>query len=384
MNYLDNAATTYPKPEVVYQMMDHVNRTLSVNAGRGAYTLSKKATEIIDDTRAGLLKLVKAKKNVEVCIAPSATIASNSIIGGIQWKQEDVCYVSPYEHNAVMRPLHIMQQNFGFKIVELPLDENMEIDINKMKYMFSIEKPDYIFVTHISNVTGYILPIEEISVQAKKYDAKIVVDASQSLGLIDIDMSKNLFDFVIFAGHKNLYGPFGVGGFFIKKDSQLCPYISGGTGSDSLNLNMPVNMPGMFEPASPNIVAIAGLKASMEELGSQSDIETNYLEHEQKLIDYAVEKLKNKDIIMYLPPQKLGTGILAFNIKGYKASDVGMILDEDFDIAVRTGYHCAPLIHKYLDDKEFYGVVRASVGRFTTLDDIDRFVEAVVELSESV
>lgn len=378
--YLDNGATTYPKPESVYEAMDYVSRNLAVNAGRGSYKLAREATELIDETREKLLYLVNGKDEMYVVLTPSATMAANLIIQGMDWKKGDICYVSPYEHNAIMRPLHLMEEKYQIEIAQLPLNDDLTIDLGKTEYLFGVKEPKAVFLTQVSNVTGYILPIEKLSKLTKKHKGKVVVDSSQSLGLININLNESLVDYMIFAGHKNLYGPFGIGGFFIRKGENLKTVIAGGTGSDSLNLNMPQSTPGMFEPASPNIVAIAGLKAAIEET------DTGYcLEHERKLINYIAKKIsRNKNIVTYLPPEHLRTGIMAFNIKSYSASDVGMILDEDFNIAVRTGYHCAPLIHEHLKDKNFTGVVRASVSRFTTMEDVEALVDAVVELSESV
>lgn len=376
--YLDQAATTYPKCEEVYREMDRVNRTLAVNAGRGSYTLAKEATKLIDETRQKLLSLINAQQVAEVVITASATIALNEIIGGIAWEQGDIVYVSPYEHNAVARPLEYMRQRYGIEIRQLPLEENSQkIDVQRTGYLFGRERPKAVFVTHVSNVTGYILPIEEICKMAKETDAITVVDASQSLGLLDIDLTKVQADFLAFAGHKNLYGPFGCGGMYIRNGVDLNIYLAGGTGSDSLNLAMPKRRPGRYEPASPNIIAIAGLNKALD----TRDIEM--FGHEKELSNYLIQSLEQIDgVRLYLPPQEEHIGIVAFNIEGYQASDVGMILDEDYQIAVRTGYHCAPFVHEHLKDRAYAGVVRASIGRATTKEEIDRLVEAVRELRE--
>ena len=365
--YLDNAATTFPKPESVYTEMDYVNRNLAVNTGRGSYSLARKATEIIDRTREKALKLIKGKDVADIVLTPSATIAMNVIIGGLDWSGADICYVSPFEHNAVMRPLHLISEKYGFDLIELPLkSETLEIDFEKMEYMFSLNPPTKVFATHISNVTGYILPVKEITEVAKKYNSQVIIDASQSLGLLDI----------------NLYGPFGTSGFFVRKGTKINPFIAGGTGSDSLNLNMPKTIPAMLEPASPNIVAVAGMEAALDEtIGRISDFEAK----EKELTEYLVKGLeKIENITTYFPLEDSHIGIVAFNIEGYKAEDVGTILDQDYHIAVRTGYHCAPLIHKHLMDIEKGGVVRASVGRYTTRDDIEKLLKAVEELSEEM
>ena len=177
--YLDNAATTFPKPESVYTEMDYVNRNLAVNTGRGSYSLARKATEIIDRTREKALKLVKGKDVADIVLTPSATIAMNVIIGGLDWSGADICYVSPFEHNAVMRPLHLISEKYGFDLIELPLkSETLEIEFEKMEYMFSMNPPTKVFATHISNVTGYILPVKEITEMAKKYNVELVVRSS--------------------------------------------------------------------------------------------------------------------------------------------------------------------------------------------------------------
>lgn len=381
LTYLDNGATTFPKPEKVYKVMDDVNRNLAVNAGRGSYDLAKKATNLIDEARSKMLELVNGKQVSDVIFAPSATIALNMIIGGLDWSENDICFVSPFEHNAVMRPLKKAQDENEFEIIQLPvIKENMTIDLEKMDYLFAVNNPTKLFITHISNVTGYILPIKQIVNIAKKYNCMVIVDASQSLGLVDIDLVNMQADFVVFAGHKNMYGPFGIGGFYMKKGVKLNPFIAGGTGSDSLNLNMPSSIPGMLEPSSPNIVAVAGLNAAANVIKEEG---IDYFKHEKELTDYlTLELSKNKNVVMYLPPNDEHVGIVAFNIKGYKASDVGMILDEDFNIAVRTGYHCAPLVHEHLADTDYAGVVRVSLGRYTTKDDVDRLIMAVQEIGE--
>lgn len=380
--YLDNAATTYPKPEAVYAEMDRVNRSLAFNAGRGSYALAKEADEIIAETREALLDLVHAKEEAEVVLSASATVAFNQIIGGMDWKESDVVYVSPYEHNAVVRPLDLWKERIGFTIIELPLEkESLKIDLEKMEYLFTEQPPTHIFLSQVSNVTGYILPIEEICKIAKKYDAITVIDASQSLGLTELDMQKVPADIVAFAGHKNLYGPFGTGGFFLRHGIKLKVFLAGGTGSDSLNPKMPLESPARYEAASPNIVAIAGLRAALMEIKAAGT--ANWLAHEQQLTDKLIAQLKRiPGVKLYGDFGQDKVGIVPFHIRGYQAAEVGMLLDTDYGIAVRTGYHCAPLIHKHLKDEASGGVVRVGIGRYTTEKEIDTLVAAVGELAE--
>lgn len=378
MIYLDNAATTYPKSEKVYQAMDWANRNLSVNAGRGSYSLAQKASAIMTETKALLRKLVSAEASASVVFTPSITIALNEIIGGIEWNANDVVYVSPYEHNAVARTLYLAEKRNNIKVKQIPIDENsLEIDIERMKYEFSKEKPRAVFCIHVSNVTGYILPVKEIFNEAKKYDAYTVLDSAQSLGLININVRELPVDIIAFAGHKTLYGPFGIGGFINISNVSLLEYLAGGTGSDSLNLDMPEGRESKYEFASMNIVAIEGLRAALKEL-NQEEI----YKKEKVLTDYLVEKLKEiKGIKLYLPGDlSKHISIVSFTVQGMDSDDVGTILDEDFDIAVRTGYHCAPWIHEYLKDKSSVGTVRVGLGCSNTTEDIDELLKAIYDI----
>lgn len=377
MIYLDNAATTFPKPEEVYQRMDEINRTCGVNAGRGSYKLARQANEIIDDIKQRLLKLVDASSTAKVVLTPSITIALNQILNGIEWKKGDVVYISPYEHNAVARTLEKIKNEWQIVVKLLPLNmESYEIDLDSIENLFVIDKPKCVCCTGVSNVTGYILPTRNIFELAKKVGAITILDSAQSLGLIKQDM-KNI-DYLAFAGHKTLYGPFGIGGFIDNTSIELKPYIVGGTGSNSLDLSMPKDSPARFESASANIVAIAGLQAALMNL----NVDENY-HKEKELTEYAVSQISNvMNIRLYIPKEHERIGIVSFNIKnsGMTADDVGKILDEEYDIYVRSGYHCAPYVHDVIQDKEYSGTVRIGIGQFNTMEEIDQLCEALEEI----
>lgn len=377
MIYLDNAATTYPKPESVYAALDNANRNLAINSGRGSYRTARETTKIIDDTKSKIMNLVNATSGTSVVFTPSITIALNEILNGITWSNGDNVYVSPYEHNAVARTIHLIAKKQNINVIELPVvKETLEIDLENMKYMFTQKQPICICCTHISNVTGYILPVEKIFEIAKQYNAITVLDTAQSMGLLEVDSKRIYADFIAFAGHKSMYGPFGIGGFINIGNISLNEFIVGGTGSDSLNLDMPSRLPDKYESSSPNIVAIAGLKAALEEL-NPADI----FAHEKELTKYLVEKLSDiEDAILYIPPEDKHIGVVSFNLKNYKAEDLGMILDADFDIAVRTGYHCAPYIHKLLKDYEYSGTVRVGLGKYSTKEDVETLCDALEEI----
>lgn len=377
--YLDNAATTYPKPEAVYAAMDEANRNYAVNAGRGAYRKAQYASGVIEKTKNLLRELVGADNNRSVVFSPSITVALNQIINGLMLRENSYIYYSPYEHNAVARSLYYLAKQKRIQLRELPMDDiTGEIEIEKLSYIFSKENPAAVFCTHVSNVTGYILPVDEIFRESKKYGSINVLDTAQSLGLVkcDVRISKNI-DIIAFAGHKNLYGPFGIGGFINLSNVALTEYIVGGTGSDSLNLDMPKGNEAKYEAASSNIVAIAGLKASLEQL----NVDELY-KHEKLLTSYLVEKLSElSNVRLFVPCNKEHhIGIVSFIVEGYKSEDVGMILDEDFGIAVRTGYHCAPFIHSHLNDEKYLGTVRVGISQFTKEEELDKLIDALAEL----
>lgn len=378
MIYLDNAATTYPKPVEVYDTMDKVNRTMAVNAGRGAYRIAREACDLIAETKELLRDLVHVDVSAAVIFAPSITIALNQIINGIAWEKIKTVYVSPYEHNAVARPLNYISKKYAITVKQLSLDEDtLEIDIDKMRYEFSKDKPEVLFCTHISNVTGYILPIDKIFKESKKYGCINILDSAQSLGLVSVDARIIDVDIIAFAGHKTLYGPFGIGGFINVTGITLSEFIVGGTGSDSLNLDMPQGKEVKFESSSKNIVAIAGLNEAVKMINIEMDFQ-----NEKKKTEYLIDKLSSIANIKLLLPSNRDKhiGIVSFIYDNMKSDDIGMILDEDFDIAVRTGYHCAPYIHKYLKDEVYLGTVRVGVGRFTDKEDIDALISALKDL----
>ena len=215
---------------------------------------------------------------------------------------------------------------------------------------------------------------------SKKYNSINVLDTAQSAGLISIDLNVIKADFVAFAGHKTLYGPFGIGGFIDVNGIELREVIVGGTGSDSLNLYMPENSPEKYESSSQNIVAIAGLNAALDLL----DKNGVHYKKEKELTDYLVDNLSNVEgVKLYIPSDReKHVSIVSFNVDGYKADDVGNILDEEFNIEVRTGYHCAPFIHKHLNDIDSLGTVRVGIGIFNSKEDIDKLVECITEITE--
>ena len=377
MIYLDNAATTYPKPESVYIELDRANRN-AFNAGRGSYQCAREASIIKDDVRKKILDLNKMK-NGNVIYTSSATNSLNDIIFGITVKENDYIYVSPFEHNSIIRPLEVLKKSKKIKVEVLPFDKNTwEPDYEKINDMFAIHKPTAIFVSQVSNVTGYILLYNEIFELSSKYNSINVLDSSQGFGIVPITDYKNI-NYIVFAGHKSLYTSFGIAGYIKLKNDKLNSTIFGGTGSDTMNPNMPEFVPDGYEAGSPNIVAIRGLNASIDWLH-----EVNIYEHEKELTRYLIEKLKKLEKVKIFVPSNLENdkifGMVSIGVSGYLSDDIGTILDDEYEICVRTGYHCSPLIHDFIGSLQYNGTVRISLNYFNKKEDIDFLIDALKTL----
>lgn len=374
MIYFDNAATTYPKPEEVYVALDKANRN-AFNAGRGEYSASTDAFNLIEDTRNKVAKFVGASGR-DVVFTSSATESLNMIINGIGIEDGDCVYVSPFEHNAVIRPLRNLQKTVNFELVVLPFDKNTwEPKLDQIENLFVLNKPKAVFISHISNVTGYIVPFENTFSLAAKYESINVLDCAQSYGVVNPD-TKDV-SYVIFAGHKSLYASFGIAGFIKLKDDELRVVKAGGTGSDSLNPEMPKQTPYRYEAGSPNIVAIAGLNASVDWLRR-----ANVEDHEKLLGNYLLERLKRiEHLHIYIPPNNKSFGVVSINIDGYSSEELSSILSNDYDICTRSGYHCAPLVHSFIGSTDYSGTTRISISAFTTTEEIDRLLDAITEVA---
>lgn len=382
MVYLDNAATTFPKPDEVMNAVDYCQRTFAVNVGRGIYPVATQAAKVVDETRALLASFVNAADPNKIVFTPSATIAANEVIWGLEWDSYKTVYVSPFEHNAIIRPLNVVCQKYHLEMKIIPFDPNtQEWDKEETERLFTSDPPDYVFLNQISNVTGLILPIADMAAMAKQHcDCSIIVDASQSIGLVDIDIRNTNADYWIFAGHKNLYASWGIGGFILN-GKPLNPTIAGGTGSDSLNLSMSNLPPVGFEAGSPNIIAISSLNAAIKWLES---VGTDSIANRKKqLMGKLISEVRSLGAVLYLPHNlESHTSVLSLNIDGYEPSDIGEILGCDYNIAVRTGFHCAPFVHRLLGTEKTLGTVRISVGYFNTESDIDALVTALGEIME--
>ena len=381
MAYFDNAATTYPKPETVYQSMDQFQRHTGGSFGRGNYEFSNSAKGLVDDTRKAIKQLLHCPAK-QVVFEPSATISLNIIIQGIIQKGARNIYISPFEHNAVTRTLHHYKKRGQIKVEELAVDQKLNYDIQRIRFQFETTPPDFVIVSHASNVIGLVAPVEEIFSLAKEFHAITLLDMAQTAGLVDLDIGKEIFDFAVFAGHKTLLGPTGISGFVMKTGIALEPVFFGGTGFDSANQDMPTSLPERFEFGTMNSVGIAGLNASVKWILQQGvdALAAAEAENRNKLLtllreyDYVsiIGDIDGRDYV----------GIVSCVIDDISSDIAGQLFSER-NIAVRTGLHCAPNAHKFL--KTFpAGTIRFSVNSFTTDEDFAVLREALEDINDNL
>lgn len=381
MAYFDNAATTYPKPECVYESMDTFYRECGGSAGRGNHSLSKSVGEVIAETRNNIKELLHCPAK-QVVFTPTATIALNMIIQGIVKDGAKRIYISPFEHNAVTRTLHGLEKEYGIKIEKLTVTEDLKYDLDQIRYQFDSIKPDIVIISHASNTIGLIAPVEKICSLAKKYEALTVIDMAQTAGLVDLNVGLDIFDFAVFAGHKTLYGPTGISGFIMKPEVTLPSVLYGGTGFESANQDMPESIPERYEMGTLNTVGIAGLNASVKWI-LETGID-NLFEKEKNNREKLLKILEQYDFIhaVGLSPELEYVGIVSCRIDGISSDSAGGIFNEQ-GVAVRTGLHCAPVAHQFLNTFPA-GTVRFSVNYFTGDEDFEQLRCALDYIEENL
>lgn len=376
--YLDNAATTFPKPLEVVRAVEECLQHYAVNAGRGIYPLARRADEVIVAARYKCRSLLGFAEG-KLIFTASATHALNQILLGLTWHRGDVVYVSPFEHNAVARVLHHLEGTVGVEIRQLAVDRNtLSYDLEEIEKQFFACPPKALVISHVSNVCGVIAPLRELAAMTKKYQGLVIVDGAQG-GPLLANTVRGDIDFYVFSGHKTFYGPFGAAGFWTHGQVPLQPLLFGGTGSKSEEMAMPEELPDRYEAGSHNVVAIAGLQAACDWLAAIGP--QVIMKHERELALRLVEGLSCVPTVkVYTNPNvNWQAGIISFTIVGYTAQEVAMILAQNYNIAVRAGLHCAPYVHRFLGTLP-HGTVRVSFGYFNTIEDVDALLQAVEEI----
>lgn len=377
MIYLDNASTSFPKPESVYSNMDSFYRKYGGNPGRGGHKLALKAEKLVADTRATIAGFFNINTSERVIFTLNTTDALNVAIKGFI-KDGDNVVTTTLEHNSVLRPLKRLEEEGKITVTYISFDEYGFVNPEDFKKSIT-DKTSLVILTHASNVLGTIQPVKKIGEIARKKGKTFLVDAAQTAGKLKIDVQEMGIDMLAFPGHKGLLGPAGTGGLYVSGSVNLKPWREGGTGIDSESLNQPEGYPFWLESGTPNLPGIAGLKAAVEYINGKG-IE-KIKEKERGLTLKLIEGLRRiKKVKLNIPYNKGETvSTISFNIDGIDPSVTGGILDNAFDIAVRTGIHCAPLVHKKIGTSPG-GTVRVSPGYFTTAGEIEEFLSAVSEI----
>jgi len=380
--YLDNGATSFPKPEKVYRSMNEFYRNFGVNPGRSGFDLCLEAGEVVEETRKLLTKFFNGGKDPNrLCFTYNSTDALNLIIFGMV-DEGDHVITTTIEHNSVLRPLYHLYRDKGVEVDHIPFDSRGFVDPDEFPKRFK-KNTKLVIVNHASNVIGTIQPIAEIGAYCREAGIPFAIDASQSAGKIPIDMEKQNIDIVAFTGHKSLMGPTGIGGLYVREGIYIRHTRAGGTGVRSAVRTHLEEYPYRLEYGTINTLGVAGLKAGVEWVLEQG-LE-NIHAHEMKLTKMLRDGLQDVEgVVLYCQEDLTNhTGIFLFNIEGLEAMHTGTMLDVDYNIACRTGLHCAPLVHEQLGTAKIHGAVRFGVGPFNTEEDIQTAIRAVKEIAAS-
>jgi len=377
--YLDNSATTFPKPEEVYRFMDSFYRKNGVNPGRSGFDAALETEEVVNNTRKLLTELFNGNDPNHLTFSYNASDSLNMILQGLAQKGDHVI-TTFLEHNSVLRPLHHLEKDGIIEVTHVMFDSKGFIDPVDIRKAFK-KNTRMVVVNHSSNVIGTIQPLTEIGKICKENGIYFIVDASQSAGAIPIDMKAMNIDVLCFTGHKCLMGPTGIGGSYVMENVPVRYTRYGGTGVRSAVKTHLNEFPYRLECGTLNIIGVAGLYAGVRWINEQgienlhrkemtlwNTLKTG-LEEIEGVTLYCANSIENQN------------PVLSFNVKGFDSGDVGTMLDVDYNIACRTGLQCAPKVHEGIGTFDIHGTVRLSIGPFNTKEHIDKTIEAVREIA---
>ncbi|MBQ6353763.1 MAG: aminotransferase class V-fold PLP-dependent enzyme [Lachnospiraceae bacterium] len=374
MIYLDYAATSGRKPEAVYEASDRVMREVSGNPGRSGHKVSLEAGAIVAEARLLCSRLFHAPVSETIAFGVNTTEALNLGILGMVEKGDHVI-TSSLEHNSVARPLEHLKDE-GVEVTKIRADLENGVDPDAVEAAIK-DNTKLVVMTHISNVTGTVNDIAAIGDVCRRHGVTFLVDAAQSAGVRPIDVQAMKIDMLAFPGHKCLYGPQGTGGLYISPEVDLRPLLTGGTGTQSELLHQPVSRPERYESGTLNVPGLAGLAKGVDFI-LKTGVDA-IEEKEYELTARLISGIRQYDNITIWGPQtaKNRAAVLSITIDGYEPQDISIYLDQIFDIAVRSGLHCAPYAHETLGTLDKGGTVRISPGYFTTEEEIDACIEAI-------
>ena len=377
--YLDHAATSWPKPPEVIDAVVRAMEQDAANPGRGSHQMAVRASRVLFDTRKGLAKLFHVHNPNDIAFALNTTMALNMAIMGLVQPGDHVIATAA-EHNSVRRPLEYLKRTSSVEVTYVELNASGEMDVRQVEQAIQ-PNTKLVVVNHSSNLLGSIIDIAAIGEITRRKGVKLLVDAAQTAGLIDIDVEAMGIDMLAFPGHKGLLGPQGTGGLYIHPNLELTPLLHGGTGSQSESAEQPTVRPDRYEAGTQNTPGIAGLKAGIQYVLHETvqKIHTR----EWMLTQRLMEGLSAVNGVRILGPElgRSRTGLVSFIIDGADPSETSFILDQHYKIAVRSGFHCTPLAHGTAGTLET-GAVRASVGCYTTESEVDTLIDAVKEIKQ--
>lgn len=377
--YMDNAATSFPKPEAVYDTIDYFNRHMGGNPGRGSSQSSLQAGSKLLETRLLLARLFRVKEAEQIAFTANITESINTALKGLLRPGDHVITTS-MEHNAVARPLQVMAgQGIEWTAVKCSPEGCLDPgDIEK-----AIRRNTrLICMLHASNVTGTIMPVAQVGGIARKHGVTFMVDTAQTAGLLSLDVERDAIDILTFTGHKSLLGPQGTGGLYVRPGLVIQPLKEGGTGSLSESLQMPLNMPDRLEAGTMNTPGIVGLGAGVQYILDHGPEAIR--EHERQMTQVLLDGLAGiKRVKVYGPgDSQRQMAVVAFSLQGVDCGEVSLRLDQEYGIVNRSGLHCAPLAHQTLGTFDI-GLCRISPGLFTSLADIQSTLAAIDHIASS-
>jgi cysteine desulfurase/selenocysteine lyase len=377
MIYLDNAATSFPKPEAVYQAMDAFARHDLANPGRAGHKMALAAERALDDCRHLLNQFFHGEGSERFIFTLNCTDALNMAFKGIL-KDGDHVITTDLEHNSVSRPLRAMELAGKITLTRIAADKDGTVDPDAIRKAIT-PKTRLVAQTHASNVLGTVQPIAEIGKIARERDVLFLVDAAQTAGVIPIDIQAMCIDLLAFPGHKSLLGPTGTGALYVGPGAVVGAWREGGTGGDSSSETQPREYPYFLEGGTPNVLGVAGLAAGIKFVTERGLAAIH--QHEVDLLQRLWQRLDQIGGYEVFGHRDLAkrVGTLSLRSDVLPAAEIGGILDQAFDVAIRPGLHCAPYIHRAIGTFPD-GAVRVSPGPFNTAEDIDILCNALAEI----
>jgi cysteine desulfurase family protein len=380
VTYLDNGATSYPKPQEVYEYMDTFYRSAGVNPGRSGFDLCLEAGSLVDETRHLLCDFFGGTDANRLVFSYNSTDALNlAIWGSVQ--PGDHIVTTHLEHNATLRPIWRLEQE-GSPVDWVDFDETGYVDPQEVIARFRPETKACI-MNHASNVIGTVQDVATIGKACRERGIRFILDVSQSAGMVPVKMDELHADIICFTGHKSLMGPMGIGGMYVREGVEIRRTRAGGTGVKSIQRAHLDEYPYRMEYGTPNLPGIAGLNAGVKWVNAMG-LQTIH-HHEMALWRQLRDALAGiEGVKLYCAkdiPGRERISVLSFNVEGMEAADVGTMLDVDHNIACRTGLHCTPMVHEHLGTDALHGAVRFGIGAFNHEEHIQAAIEGVREIA---